>query len=208
MNPSDSTKIKAVIFDLGNVLVNYDVKRAARRFSKAGGISQIRIWAHFFLSKFEQAYTRGEISTMEFYRAACRVFKKPIPYKLFKQYWNDIFWENPGMERLLVRLKKYYPLYLISNTNLMHFTYIKKHFKLLRHFKKKFPSHEVRARKPELRIYRRVLSKIGLRPEQTVFIDDMKSFIRGARKAGMHAIHFKNRLQLVRDLRRLGIKGV
>lgn len=207
MNKSKLVPIKAVIFDLGNVLVNYDVKRAARRFSKAGGISQFRIWLHFFLSKFEQAYTRGEISTKEFYHAACKVFKKPIAYATFKHYWNDIFWENPGMERLLRRIKRHYPLYLISNTNSMHFTYIKKHFKLLRHFKKKFPSHEVGARKPELRIYKRVLLKIKLKPEQTVFIDDMQNFIRGARKVGMNTIHFKNRRQLIQDLRKLGIRG-
>ncbi len=198
--------IKAVIFDLGNVLINYDVKRAARRFSEAGGISQIRIWAHFFLSRFEQAYTRGEISTLEFYRAASSVFKNPIPYETFKHYWNDIFWENPGMDRLLKRIKKRYPLYLISNTNDLHFSYIKKHFGILRHFKKRFPSHEVGARKPDLRIYRRVLKKIGLRPEETVFIDDMKKFITGARKAGMHAIRFKTRERLIKDLHKLGIK--
>jgi putative hydrolase of the HAD superfamily len=203
---NQNTKIKAVIFDLGNVLVNYDVKKAARRFSEAGGISQLRIWAHFFLSKFEQAYTRGEISTREFYREACRVFKKPISYRTFKHYWNDIFWENPGMEKLLIRIKKHYPLYLISNTNALHYTHIKKEFKLLRHFARKFPSHEVGARKPDLKIYRRVLKKIGLRPEETVFIDDMKSFIAGARKAGMHAIHFKTRVQLIKDLRKLGIR--
>ena len=204
-NPKNE-KIKAVIFDLGNVLVNYDVKKAARRFSEAGGISQLRIWAHFFLSKFEQAYTRGEISTMEFYREASRVFKKPVSYKTFKHYWNDIFWENPGMDKLLSRIKKHYPLYLISNTNSMHFTYIKKNFKLLRHFDRKFPSHEVRARKPDLKIYRRVLKKVRLKPQETVFIDDMKSFIQGARKAGMHAIRFRTRPQLIKDLRQLGIQ--
>ena len=206
MKKSALVKIKAVIFDLGNVLVNYDVWKAARRFSKAGGISQVRIWAHFFLSKFEQAYTRGEISTREFYNAACKVFKKPVSYKTFRYYWNDIFWENPGMDKLLVRIKKHYPLYLISNTNALHFTYLKKHFKLLRHFDRKFPSHEVGARKPDLKIYQRVLRKIGLRPEETVFIDDMKSFIEGARKAGMHAIHFKGRPALIKTLRKLDIR--
>jgi len=201
-----NSEIKAVIFDLGNVLVNYDVKKASRRFSEAGGISELRIWAHFFLSKFEQAYTRGELSTYEFYREACKVFKKPVSYKTFKYYWNDIFWENPGMGKLLARIKKRYPLYLISNTNALHFTHIKKQFKILRHFKKVFPSHEVGARKPDLKIYRRVLRKIGLRPEETVFIDDMKSFIAGARKAGMHTIHFKSRPALLKALRKLNIK--
>lgn len=205
MNKKNSS-IKAVIFDLGNVLVNYDVEKAARRFSAVSCLSTRQIWKRFFLSKFEQAYTRGEISTKEFHGIACKILGVSMPLAAFRHFWNDIFWENPGMDKLLARIRKHYPLYLISNTNRMHFTYIKKHFKLLRHFKKKFPSHEVGARKPDLKIYRRVLKKIGLRPQETVFIDDMKSFIRGARKAGMHAIHFKARRQLVRDLRSLGIR--
>lgn len=198
-------KIKAVIFDLGNVLVNYDVEKAAKRFAAASGLSTQEIWKRFFLSKFEQAYTRGEISTRKFHKIACKTLGVSIPLAVFSHYWNDIFWENPGMNRLLMRIKKHYPLYLISNTNTLHFTYIKKHFKLLRHFKRKFPSHEVGARKPGLTIYRRVLKKIGLRPEETVFIDDMKTFIAGARKAGMHPIHFKTRARLIKDLRNLGI---
>lgn len=201
-------KIKTVIFDLGNVLVNYDVEKAAKRFSAASGLSTKEIWKRFFLSRFEQAYTRGEISTREFHRIACKTLGVAIPYATFRHYWTDIFWENPGMDQLLGRLKEHYPLYLISNTNHMHFTYIKEQFRILRHFKRVFPSHKVGARKPDLKIYRRVLKKIGVRPQETVFIDDMESFIAGARKAGMHAIHFKNRKSLIQDLRKLGIQGL
>jgi len=199
-------KIKAVIFDLGNVLVNYDVEKAAKRFSAASGLSTREIWKRFFLSRFEQAYTRGELSTREFHRIACKTLGVSMPLAVFRHYWNDIFWENPGMERLLVRIKKHYPLYLISNTNALHYTYLKKNFKLLRHFDRKFPSHEMGARKPYLKIYRRVLKKIGLRPEEAVFIDDMKSFVEGARKAGMHAVHFKGRSSLLKILKKLGIR--
>jgi len=206
MKKTTSIKTKAVIFDLGNVLVNYDVQKAAARFSTASGLSTREIWRRFFLSRFEQAYTRGEISTREFHRIACQTLGVAIPYTTFRHYWTDIFWENPGMDKLLGKLKKHYPLYLISNTNRMHFTYIKKQFKILRHFKKVFPSHEVGARKPDLKIYRHVLKKIGLRPQETVFIDDMKSFIAGARKTGMRTVHFKNRFALARSLRKLGIK--
>jgi putative hydrolase of the HAD superfamily len=198
--------IKAVIFDLGNVLVNYDIEKAAKRFSDASGLSTREIWRRFFLSRFEQAYTRGEISTREFHRIACKTLGTSISYSTFQHYWNDIFWENPGMDKLLTRIKKHYPLYLISNTNELHFTHIQKQFKILRHFKRVFPSHEVGARKPTLKIYRRVLRKIGLRPEETIFIDDMKSFIDGARKSGMHAIHFKGRPALIKTLRKLDIK--
>ena len=198
--------IKAVIFDLGNVLLNYDAHKAAVRFATACRVPILKIWLHFFTSPAEKAYTRGEISSYEFYRHAKRALKFPVGYKTFKHFWNDIFWENDGMEGLLKRLKKRYPLYLISNTNAMHFNHVKKNFKILRHFKKTFPSHEMGHRKPDREIYEKVLGRIRLRPEETVFIDDVSRFVNGARAVGMHAVRFRSKAQLMGDLRRLGVR--
>ncbi len=199
-------EIRAVLFDLGNVLLNYDARKAGKRFAEACGVPLLKVWIHFFTSPAEKAFTRGEISCYEFYRHSKQVLKFPVNYKTFSHYWNDIFWENEGMDALLVKLKKRYPLYLISNTNKLHFEYIKKKFKILRHFKKTFPSHEVGHRKPELEIYQKVLAKIGFNPEETVFIDDVPKFVRGARKAGMHALRFRSKERLIADLRRLGVR--
>ncbi len=199
-------EIESVIFDLGNVLLNFDAKKSALRFAKDCGVSMTKAWEHFFTSKTEKAYTRGEITCREFYEHSLEVLKTPVDFKTFKHYWNDIFWENEGMDALLEQLKKNYPLYLISNTNKMHFDYIKKNFKILRHFKKTFPSHEVGARKPDALIYTRVLKAVKLRPEQTVFVDDKIDFIKGAREVGMYGIRFRNRDQLIRDLKKMGVK--
>ena len=199
-------QIKTVLFDMGNVLLNYDARKAAWRFSRGCKVPFLKIWIHFFTSPVEKAYTRGEISTYEFYRHAKAALKFPVSYPVFRHYWNDIFTENRGMDRLLVRLKKNYPLYLISNTNQMHFQHIRKKFKILRHFKRMFPSHVVGHRKPDLAIYRHVLKSICYRPEETVFIDDAPRFVEGARKAGMNAVRFRNPEGLVRDLRRLGVR--
>ncbi|HTL47348.1 MAG TPA: HAD family phosphatase [Verrucomicrobiae bacterium] len=199
-------EIKTVIFDLGNVLLNFDARRSALRFSKECKVSVTRAWTHFFTSKTEKAYTRGEITCRQFYEHAREVLKMPVDFKTFKHYWNDIFWENEGMDDLLADLSKRYPLYLISNTNKMHFDHIKKNFKILRHFKKTYPSHEVGARKPDVIIYERVLAKIGYKPEETVFVDDKREFIKGAKEAGMNGIIFRSKKQLIRDLKKLGVK--
>ena len=199
-------QIKAVIFDLGNVLLNYNAYKAARQFAKTCCVPLLKIWIHFFTSPTEKSYTRGEISSLEFYRHAKKALKFPVGYRTFRHYWNDIFWENAGMEPLLVRLKRHYPLYLISNTNQMHFDHVKKKFGLLRHFKRTFPSHLMGCRKPEAEIYQKVLQRIKLKPGETVFIDDMPKFVMGARKVGMYAICFRSKAQLTRDLHRLGVK--
>lgn len=198
-------KINAVIFDLGNVLVNFDAVKAAKRYSKTCKVPIKRIWDHFFTDPTEKAYTRGEISCREFYQHAVNALNAPIDFETFRAYWNEIFWENKGMDALLAKLKKKYPLYLISNTNKMHFDYLKKNFKILRHFKKTFPSHEVGHRKPEPEIYRKVLRKIRLKPQETVFVDDVRKFVDGALAVGMNAVQFKNRSQLTRELKKMGI---
>ncbi len=198
--------IKAIIFDLGNVLLHYDAYKAARQFAKACRVSLLKVWLHFFTSSIEKDYTTGRISSYDFYLHAKKVLKTPVSYKVFRHYWNDIFTENKGMEDLLKQLKKHYPLYLISNTNEMHFRHIKRTYRILRHFKKTFPSHEMGHRKPDREIYKKVLERIGHRPEETVFIDDAPQFVEGARKAGMHAIRFKNKDQLIQSLRKFGVK--
>ena len=198
--------IKAIIFDLGNVLLNYDARKAAKRFAKECNVPMTRVWIHFFISPVEKAYTRGEISSYAFYRHAKQSLEVKVDYDTFKHFWNDIFSENKGMDQLLTRLKKKYPLYLISNTNKMHFDHIKKNFRMLRHFKKTFPSHEIGHRKPDPKIYAKVLKHIKLKGENTVFIDDVPKFVRGAKKAGMKAIRFRRKDQLIRDLKKLDVE--
>ena len=201
----EQPKIKAILFDLGNVLLNFDAKKAAWQFARRCKVPLTKIWLYFFTSPMEKAYTRGKISSRQFYRYACQALKLPVDYETFKTYWNNIFWENAGMEDLLVRLKKRYPLYLISNTNAMHFDYILKNFKMLKHFTKTFPSHVVGYRKPEPQIYQKVLKAIRLEPGETLFIDDVKKFVVGAKKAGMNAIRFKNKKQLIREFKKYNI---
>ncbi len=202
----EAPKIKTVIFDMGNVLLHYDATRACRAFVKSCGASFLKIWMHVLTSPVEKAYTRGEISSRQFYKHCQSIFKNPVSFDDFKKHWNEIFWENEGMEKILMRLKKRYPLFVISNTNDMHFEYIRAQFPILRHFERLFPSHKVGARKPDALIYQRVLKAIKYKPEQTVFVDDVPKFVRGARKVGMHAIRFRSNDQLVRDLKKLGVK--
>ena len=199
--------VKAVIFDLGNVLIHFDAVRAARRFSKRAHVPFEKVWRHFFTSGVEKAYTRGEISTQEFFRHAKKAFKTNVPFTTFTELWNDIFWENKGIRPILAKLSRRYPLYLISNTNQLHFDHVQKNFPhIFRHFKKTFPSHVMGRRKPDPRIYWNVLQSIGLRPGETLFIDDMPRFIQAARKIGMRGICFKSNMQLKRELRKLHVE--
>ncbi|MBI4395350.1 MAG: HAD family phosphatase [Candidatus Omnitrophica bacterium] len=198
--------IKSLLFDMGNVLVFYDAKRASKAFSEAVGAPEDKIWQTFFISELERSYTRGEISSEEFYKRVSERFPKKISFSTFARLWNDIFTENSEMNDLLERLKKNYPLYLISNTNDLHFTHVCKEFPIARHFVRCFPSHEVGHRKPDKSMFEHVLREIKLKPEEAVFIDDIPEFVESARQLGIHGIQFASRKALESELRKLGIR--
>ena len=201
-----SVAIKAILFDMGNVLIFFDAKRSSKAFSKAVGVPEDEIWKAFFVSDLERAYTRGEISSEEFYRRFTEHFRGKGDFETFTKLWNDIFTENHEMVELVKKLKKHYPLYLISNTNDLHFEHLKSQFEIFSYFTRCFPSHLVGHRKPDQAMFEHVLREIKLRPNETVFIDDIAEFVESAMKLGIHGIQFISRPALEARLRGLGIK--
>ena len=200
-------EIKAVLFDLGNVLVKFDARLSCRAFAETCHCSEEEVWKAFFVSDLERVYTRGEISSAQFVENVNRLFGGQLSVEQFSKLWNEIFTENPGMEVFVRKLKKKYPLYVISNTNEMHWTYLLKQFSVLQHFTQCFPSHEVGMRKPDPNMFRYVLGRIGFPPEETVFIDDVPEFAASARSVGIHGIVYVSQDQLEMDLQRLGVQG-
>ena len=199
--------IKAILFDMGNVLIGFDAAKSSKAFSELLGVPEVELWEVFFSSELERSYTRGEISSEEFYEKVLEHFpSKKLDYDTFARLWNDIFTEKSEMEELLVRLKKEYPLYLISNTNELHFEYVRKRFRLIDHFTKCFPSHNVGHRKPDRAMFEHVLRDIELQADETVFIDDMADFVEAARRLGIHGIQFTSRRALETSLKKLGVQ--
>lgn len=199
--------IRAVFFDLGNVLVKFDANIAAEKFSGLSGLSTEKIWQLLFASDLERAYTKGEISSEKFYAELSKHFKRPVDFPSFCRAWNDIFWVNKGIEKVLTRIKnsKRYGLYLISNTNDLHFEFIKERFTVLSHFDRCFPSHEVGSRKPESSIFKHALREAKVTPKEAVFIDDIPEFVEAAQSVGMHGIQYLSIPKLEKDLRGLGV---
>ncbi|WP_406317422.1 HAD family phosphatase [Streptosporangium sp. NBC_01639] len=64
-------------------------------------------------------------------------------------------------------------------------------------------SHEVGMSKPDPRIYALTCARLGVRPEEMVFLDDVDGFVAGARDAGIHAIHYQNNTQAIDEIEKL-----
>jgi FMN phosphatase YigB (HAD superfamily) len=193
--------ISVITFDLGNVLIKVDHLRFCRRLGALAGISPREVYAQVFESSLEPGYDTGSITSQEFYQRVTAHFGVTLPYWRFSDFWCDIFDPMDGMEKLVRHLEPHYPLYLLSNTNNLHFEYIRERFNdLLGRFRAFVLSYEVGSRKPEAAIYQALVRQVGRRPEEILFLDDKPAFVAEARSHGLVAWQFRSPGELRREL--------
>ena len=198
--------ITAITFDLGNVLVTVDHFRFCRRLAVLAALSPQEVYAQVFESALEPGYDTGRITSREFYERVTAHFGVALPYSRFRDLWCDLFDPMDGMTELVHHLASSFPLFLLSNTNSLHFDYIQGRFgTLLQPFRAFVLSYEVGSRKPEPAIYQSLIRQAGRPPEEILFLDDKVSFVEGARGQGLKAWQFRSPQELQPELERHGL---
>ena len=195
-------RLEAIAFDLGNVLVAVDHFRFCHGFGALVNLTPEEVFAAVFDSDLEPGYDTGRLSSEEFYQRLLARFGLALPYPRFAELWNDIFAPLEDMEATVEHLAGRYPLYLLSNTNPLHFQYIKEHFSLLRHFRRHILSYEVGSRKPEPGIFQALIRATDCPPARCLFLDDKLPFVEAARTHGLVAWHFTSPRDFKEEMRR------
>jgi putative hydrolase of the HAD superfamily len=185
--------IKNLIFDLGNVLVKVHFDKFKKDLIDYG-MSVKTIEELLNRTDLMDKLESGSMKFDEFYEISSIILDKKISKSKFRQIFNDIFTEIPGINELLKELyeSKKYIIILLSNTNNQHFNYIKNKFNYLKYFNKFALSYRLKLLKPDITIYKKVLSLYRLKPEETLFIDDLENNCDAAEKAGIKSINFKD----------------
>ena len=195
--------ITAITFDLGNVLIRVDHLRFCRRLAALTALSPQEVYARVFESSLEPGYDTGRITSREFYQRVTAHFGVTLPYSRFRDLWCDLFDPMEGMAELVQHLASRFPLLLLSNTNSLHFAYIKERFgPILQPFRAFVLSYQVGSRKPEPAIYQSLIRQAGRPPEEILFLDDKLSFVEAARDQGLTAWQFHSPPELQRQLAR------
>ena len=190
--------IKAIIFDLGNVLVYNHPERAAEKFSEPGGFSMDKT---IKVMDEHKDYMSGNVSPEYFARQWIEYLHLGVSEDEFHAIYSDIFDVNEDTLDVVDALKENYSLLMLSNTEVVTIRHLRKKFpRVFAPFDRLFFSYELLCVKPDREIYEKTLDISGLRPEETVFIDDKIENIVGARNAGINAIQFLNAEQLRKDL--------
>lgn len=192
-----------IIFDLGNVLVLFDIQITCRGLSKYSPFSADVIAKKIFGQRCMIDFETGKISGEEFYWFLCKNLEMELDQEGFKNIWSQMFWENTPTTSLLKILLKRYQVFLLSNTNSFHFEYCWKNYPSLQLLDDFILSYKTGYMKPAPEIYRIAVEKADTNP--IIYIDDKPEFASAASENGLIGIHFQSPQQLHEDLLSRGI---
>lgn len=199
--------IKAIIFDVGGVIIDFDNNSDYYPYlSKVSGTGRKRI-KRIIEGRLWEMLDKDMMSQQEFDREVSRrlgITEKDV-------LWYESYEKAGRINRKVIsdirRLSQNYKTAYLSNVDLSRYTHTLKLMKpYKRVFNHEFASCYLHMRKPEIRIFRYVVSKMHVKPSEAVFIDNTPENVRGARHAGLKGILFKNIKGMEADLRRLGVR--
>ena len=200
-----SSEIRLIVSDFGGVICSFDYRIFCDRLAQRTGRTADQIFAAVFTGSLQGDFESGKLSGRAYHRAVMARLGADVSYEEFFPMYGDIFTEIPATCELLRRLHGRYPLYLLSDTNEIHFGYVRGTVEVLRLFDQFVVSYEVGAMKPDPRIYQEALRRSGLPASACVFVDDREVNVLGAARAGIHALRFESAERLAADLARLGV---
>jgi glucose-1-phosphatase len=181
-------RIEALIFDIGNVIVPFDWRLCKARLRVS--CSNLTPVAEEDFRELCTRFEVGEMTGETFARLAIRAIAFQGNEQQFIAIWNSIFSCNLPMERTILRLKGRFPLFLLSNTSDLHLAHLNQNCEVLRHFVGGVYSFRAKCAKPDRKIYEIALKQFALKPEHTVYIDDLPANVDSASDLGFTAIQY------------------
>ena len=189
--------IKNIVFDLGGVLVDLDFKAAINGLQKAGFANVKEQLQTLHQGGIFQKFELGEMTAEEFRTAIRENSTVELTDEEVENLWNAMLLEIPREKlELILALRGKYMVYLLSNTNSIHWDYVCKNafnyrgFRVKDYFEETFLSYEMHLAKPDKAIFEKVLQDANLLPEETLFIDDSEANCKAAEEVGIHTHHY------------------
>lgn len=186
--------VKAIVLDLGGVLIDLDYDRSVKAFRDILGYEKITELLDLCHQKGIYGEMEAGLVTADAFRAEILKDSRPgcVPADVDRAMAGLLVGMDPAKVPLLERLAREYPLYCLSNNNeisvkRMHEIYEEVGLDWQHVFRKEFISSRMKMLKPAREIFDAAAAEIGLPPEEILFIDDSQRNVDGARAAGWQA---------------------
>lgn len=207
--PVPSQPVRALLFDLGGVLIDFDFGRCFTSWANDAGTSADTYSGRFSFDAAYGEHERGRLNSGEYFAHLRQVLDLDLTDDQLLDGWNGIFiGPIAGVEALLVEAKAQVPLYAFTNTNPSHQSVWAPQFaRELSVFDRVFVSSELGHRKPDRAAFELVVREIGERCGDIVFFDDSIENVEGARAVGMQAVHVTSPDSVRHALDALGLRS-
>jgi epoxide hydrolase-like predicted phosphatase len=193
--------IRAVILDFGGVLLRTEDQAPRQQLAARLGLPIKKLYYLIFESESARQATLGKISAQAHWEAV------RLALGLEEAAFNDAreaFWAGDRLDGDLIDylrgLRPRYKVALLSNAWDDLRTFLQSSWNISTVFDEMIISSDVGIAKPDPRIYRIAVDRLGILPEEAVFVDDFMDNIDSARAFGMRAVHFQDRQRLYTDL--------
>ncbi len=187
--------IKGFLFDLGNVLVDFNHYIAAGKIADLSRYDKDYIFNLFFDSPITEAFEEGRISAQDFFQEVKTTLSLTIGYEEFIKIWNGIFYitdKNKACLNFIKFINQKYPVVMISNINILHYEYINREFDIFGYFDKLILSFEVKSRKPKRGIYFKAEEFLHASAQEIIYADDRSDLVKAAKDIGYNAYIFQD----------------
>jgi len=202
-----SAKFRAIIFDIGRVLIRVDVHRAMAGFASGLKLAPQEVWSAIENDSRWADWQEGRMSPQDWHLHLSKRLGGSLTFEQFKQVWNSALAPEPIQpEPFLEKLSKNYRLALLSNTDSIHMSDAEARFPFFRFFPIRIYSFRVGANKPNPLIYAEALRACKVRAEEAIFIDDVPAYAEAAQRLGMTGLVFRSHQELQTKLRELGVE--
>ena len=183
--------IRAVIFDIGRVLVEVNLTKGVFKFLKyKEDVTDLKILNELLDDHVFVDFSKGKITPQDFYRDFCAKTNINLSFDDFVFHWQNIFKPIVGMKELAENISRKYEIGILSDIDTLHWARLKNELEIFKKVKKPTLSFEVGYMKPQKEIYEIAANNVGQKPEHCLFIDDREPNVKGARKIGMQSIQF------------------
>lgn len=199
-------KLRAVIFDIGRVLIRVDLGRAMQGLATGTSLSPAELWSAIEKDPHWRDWQEGRMTARDWHLHLAKKLGGGLTFEEFTDAWNRALDPVPILEQaMLEKLAANYRLALLSNTDPIHVAHIEKSYTFVKLFPVRIYSCAVGASKPDPLIFREALRALKVQAAEAAFIDDVEAYARAATGLGLIGIQFKSPEQLAEELAACGV---
>jgi epoxide hydrolase-like predicted phosphatase len=200
----NNRNIKAIIWDMGGVILRTEDPAPREALAKSLGTSRERLEWLVFVSPSANLATIGEISVQDHFKEVARILS--LDQAGLEKFIFE-FWLGDRVDQTLLEeirsLRKDYKIAMLSNAWDNTRQVLTTDFPCLDAFDLAIFSAEVKLAKPQPEIYHLMLNRLGVKPEEAVFIDDFTENVAAAVELGIHGIRFRSRDQALTEVKEI-----